>query len=163
MKFYPVIIVLHIVFAGMWLTGFLLGPLFRSAIKKNRNKPGEKKLISLYLFYLNLLGMVSAIGILLTGISMVALNSGYGFFQFSENHWLVAKQIIMIAILAIIGGQVIPTAKKIRVCLGKDLENSTLLSDEGYRALHKLFMLSTFIDILVLINFLLAVTHNYFG
>jgi hypothetical protein len=163
MLYYPGIIVMHIIFAGMWLTSFLSSPILKSAISRNKNKAGERKFISLYLLYTNLLGMVAAIGILFSGIMMIALNPAYGFFQMSANHWLATKQILMVAILVLIGAFIVPTAKKLRLSIGDDLENSSQLSEEGYVELHKLFKLSAAIDLLVLINFLLAITHNYLG
>jgi uncharacterized membrane protein len=163
MEYYPIIIVLHIIFAGMWLTSFFSGSLFKSAISKNKSKSGEKKFIHLYLFYSNLLGMISSTGILITGIVLVIMNPEYGFFRMTSNHWLATKQIIMITILIIIGGFIVPTAKKLRLSIDADLENSSPLSEEGYKNLYKLFKLSLAINVLVLINFFLALTHNYLG
>jgi uncharacterized membrane protein len=163
MEYYPLIIVLHIVFAGMWLTSFLLSPLFKSAIYSSKNKIGEKKFIHFYLIYSNLLGIVSSIGVLVTGIVLVILNPGFGFFSMSANHWLATKQIIMVVILVIIGGFIVPTAKKLRLSIGADLENASQLSEESYKDLNKLFKLGLAINVLVLINFLLALTHNYLG
>lgn len=162
MEFYPTIITLHIIFAGIWLSSFVSDPFLKSTITKNKNKSGEKKFINLYLNFSSRLGMIAALGILITGIVMVSMNSGYGFFRMSSNHWLATKQIIMVAILVILGVYIIPTSKKLRTIIGQDLENNAPISDEGYASLHKLFKLETTIGILVLINFLLAVTHIYY-
>ena len=91
MYFYT-ILTLHIVFAGMWLLNFVSEPVLRSQIVNNKNKSGERKFISLYLTFANFLGMIGAIGILVTGIALV-LNSSYGFFRMTDNHWLATKQI----------------------------------------------------------------------
>jgi len=152
----------HLIFAGIWLINFLTDFILRRYIIKSRNKIGEKKLIHLYLTFANLLGMIGAIGILLTGIILVSLNSSYGFFQTSANHWLTAKQILMTILLIILGVFVIPTAKRVRSAIGKDLENQSILSEDGYKHLHELFKLNTTINIIVLINFLLAITHRFF-
>ena len=68
---------------------------------------------------LNLFGMIGAIGILITGITMVVQNPAYGFFSMSSNHWLATKQILMVVLLIILGGFIIPTAKKLELPLGK--------------------------------------------
>ncbi len=81
--YYYTILTLHIVFAGIWLINFATEPVLRWQILTNKNKSGERKFISLYLTFANLLGMIGAIGILTTGITLV-LNSGYGFFRFSS-------------------------------------------------------------------------------
>ncbi len=163
MEFYPSIITLHIIFAGMWLSSFVSHPFLKSTIIRNKNKNGEKKFIHLYLTFSSRLGMITSLGILITGIIMVSMNPGYGFFQMSANHWLATKQIIMVAILVILGAYIIPTSKKLRTVIGQDLDNNAPISEEGYKSLYKLFKLGTTIGILVLINFLLAITHIYFG
>ena len=162
MEFYPTLIALHIIFAGMWLSSFVSHPFLKSTIKKNKNKSGEKKFINFYLNFSSRMGMITALGILITGIIMVAMNPGYGFFQMSANHWLATKQIIMVAILVILGAYIIPTSKKLRAIIGEDLESNAPITDAGYQSLYKLFNLGTTIGILVLINFLLAVTHIYY-
>jgi len=107
--------------------------------------------------------MIGAIGILITGIIMVTQNPAYGFFSMSSNHWLATKQILMVILLIILGGFIIPTAKKVRAAIGKDLENQEMIDEAGYKNLQKLFKLNTAINIIVLINFLLAITHRFLG
>jgi uncharacterized membrane protein len=141
---------------------FISAPVIKSFIIKNKQKQGERKFITLYLSLINLPGMIGATGILISGITMTALNPGYGFFQMTANHWLAAKQIIMIVLLLIIFVYVIPIAKKIRAALGNDLESSSQISEAGYRHLAKMYKLSSIINYLVLLNFLLAVTHRFF-
>ena len=162
MTYYFTILTLHIVFAGIWLVNFFSDPILKGFIVKNKNKNGEKKFIHLYLTMGNFFGMIGSTGILITGITMVSLNPNYGFFQMSGNHWLTSKQIIMVVILIVIGALLIPTAKKIRTALGDDLESNSPISDDGYNNLSKLFKINTVINILVIINFLFAITHRYF-
>lgn len=163
MEFYPTLYTLHIIFAGIWLINLVSDSFLKGVISKNKHKSGERKFISLYLTFVNLFGMIGSTGILISGILITAMNPGYGFFQMSGNHWLAAKQIIMVVILLIIFVFVIPQAKKIRISLGKDLETSEGVSEEGYRLLTKLFKINTAINLLVLINFLFAITHRYLG
>jgi len=154
---------LHVVFAGMWLINFLSDSILRRYVVSNKNKIGEKKFIHLYLTFANLFGMIGAIGILLTGITAVILSGSYGFFQMNANHWLTTKQILMVALLIVLGAFVIPTAKKVRQAIGKDLENKDSVNEDGYKNLQKLFKLNTVINVIVLINFLLAITHRWFS
>lgn len=152
----------HLIFAGIWLINFLTDFILRGYIIKNRNKNGEKKFVHLYLTFANLLGMIGAAGILITGITLVSLNSSFGYFQTAANHWLTAKQVLMTLLLIILAVFIIPTAKKVRTAIGKDLESPSAISDEGYKYLHELFKLNTTINVIVLINFLLAITHRFF-
>jgi hypothetical protein len=160
---YLLIVHLHIVFAGIWLVNFISDIFLRGFINKNKNKTGEKKLVSFYLSFTNLFGMIGSIGILITGILIITQNSGFGFFQMTANHWLTTKQLLMVVLLLVIGSLVIPTAKKVRTAIGNDLENQNLISTDGYSNLQKLFKINTVINIIVLINFLLAITHRYFS
>lgn len=158
---YLLIIKLHIIFAGMWLINLAAYPILRSSVVHNKNKSGEKKFIHLYLTFANLFGMIGGLGILVTGISMVAENPFYGFFQFTANHWLATKQILMVILLIILGSIIIPTSKKVRSAIGTDFEKTEQLSDNDYNNLNKLFKWNTVINIIVLINFLLAITHSF--
>ena len=158
---YLLIIKLHIIFAGMWLINLAAYPILRSATVNNKNKSGEKKFIHLYLTFANLFGMIGGLGILATGISMVTENSLYGFFQFTSNHWLATKQILMVVLLIILGAVIIPTSKKVRAAIGSDFEKNEQLSDDVYKNLNKLFKWNVVINFIVLINFLLAITHNF--
>lgn len=163
MQFYPTLVTFHILFAGIWLLNLFVNSLFKKLISNNKHRSGEKKFIKLYLSMTNQLGMIGAVGILLTGIFMTMMNPGYGFFQMSANHWLVSKQIIMVILLAIIFLFVIPQSKKIKASLGEDLESNSPISEEGYANLNKMYRLGLIINILVVINFLFAVTHRFMG
>ena len=157
---YSTLVTLHIIFAGIWISNLLADSFFRKQIITSKNSSDERKFINIYLKFINFLSSISATGILLTGILLV-LNSGYGFFRMTDNHWLATKQILMVVLLLIIGTIIIPTAKKLRVSLGSDYENN--LSDESRSLLKKLFNFNTIINIIVIINFLLAITHRYIG
>ncbi|MEW6195752.1 MAG: hypothetical protein AB1521_11415 [Bacteroidota bacterium] len=159
---YVLIKTLHILFAGIWMTGLIIDSLLRSAVSLNKHKSGEKKFIRLYLNVTNILGIIGSSGILVSGIILVT-NSGYQFFQMDAQHWLTTKQIIMVIMLVIIFSLIIPTAKKIKTALGEDLESNQVISEEGYKNLYKLYKLNTVVNVLVLINFLLAATHWLIG
>jgi len=160
--FYLLIMKFHIVFAGMWLINLAVYPVLRKSVLQNKNKSGEKKLIHLYLTFGNLFGMIGGLGIILTGIFMVTDNPLYGFFQFTTNHWLASKQVLMVLLLIILGSIIIPTSKKIRAAIGTDFEKNEQLSEDLYNNLYKLFKWNIVINLIVLINFLLAITHNFF-
>lgn len=163
MTFYPILVTIHILFAGIWLANFLSDYILRGYIKNNQMKFGERKFIKLYLNYINIIGIVGSLGILITGISVVLLNPGFEFFQVTANHWLITKQVIMVFILFIIGAKVIPAAKKVRLELGENLENSETLKPVVYENLKKLYRLNSVINLLVIINILLALSRHFIG
>jgi len=156
MTFYPALVTIHIMFAGIWLANFLSDYILRSYIKSNRMKFGERN-------YINIIGIVGSMGILITGILVVLLNPGFEFFQVTANHWLITKQVIMVFILFIIGAKVIPAAKRVRLELGENLENSETLKPVVYENLKKLYRLNSLINLLVIINILLALSRHFMG
>lgn len=163
MQYWLLILSLHIAFSGIWLVNFIADPIFRNSITKAKGKAGEDNLISLYLRVVNLLGMLGALGILITGIILVLINPGYQFFQFSANHWLTTKQIIMIVILILLGWKLIPTAKKLRLSITNDLNSPVEDKTEVHNNLKKLYSLNFQMNILVLLNFLLAITRFFYS
>lgn len=152
MDIYTLYITLHIIFAGIWLSFFAVEFILRGKINKgiavNENT-------SNYLMFTNVFGISGSIGILITGILLV-INSDYGFFDITSNHWLAAKQIILVSIFGFTGGMVIPTAKKIRSAMEKKSED--LLN----KNLKKIFRVNLIINILVIINLLFAITHKFY-
>lgn len=163
MQFYPFILSLHIVFAGVWLVNLLVELYFKKSINASVGKPSETGLVSLYLKFVNIVGIIGAAGILVTGILMVVLNPGYQFFQFTANHWLTTKQIVMVVILILLFWKLIPTAKKLRLEIAKDL-SSPVDDKSGLRTnLKKLYSLNFQMNILVVINFLMAITRVFYS
>lgn len=159
MEYYTTLVTLHIIFAGGWLLSFITDSILKRLIKAKKDNTETRILINIYLKTTGLLGLISANGILLTGILMVVINPGYNFFDMSANHWLATKQILMIVLLIVIFVFVIPTAKQIR----NQMELQVQLSDDFYKYLNKIFKLNLIVNIIVLLNFLFAITHRYIG
>ena len=153
MNMFPIYITLHIIFAGIWLSFFIVELILRSRISKEIS-PRENA--ANYLTFTNVFGNTGAIGILLTGILLV-VNSGYGFFDMSSNHWLASKQIILVVILIVTFAMVIPTMGKVR----EDLKNDSQTLPKSN--LKKLFKANLIINILVLLNFLFAITRHLYS
>lgn len=152
MQFYPVLITFHIVFAGMWLLNAIIDYRYRSKILIAEKGILKNAYINDYLSTTNLIGILSSSGILVTGVLMVLMMPHFGFFEFTANHWLVSKQIIFIVIYAIIFAMLIPAAKKLRAAGNEEEQNG---------ALKKVFSLQTTIDVLVLLNFLFALSRHF--
>jgi hypothetical protein len=105
------------------------------------------------------LGIIGAVGILVTGIWMILMDVGYGFFDFSGNHWLATKQIVMVVILILLGWKLIPTAKKVRLAISDELKSPVDDKSNVHENLKKLYSVGFQINLLVIINFLMAVTR----
>jgi len=163
MEYYPTLVTIHIIFAGGWLISFITDSILKKSISNKKNIFESKMVIILYLKVTNQLGMIGASGILFTGILMVILNPGYGFFSMSANHWLATKQILMVVLLLIIFVFIIPTARKIRNELQNNLETNQNSFEDINKYLTKLYKLNKIVNFIVLLNFLFAITHRFIG
>ncbi len=153
MNIYPTYIALHIIFAGVWLAFFIIEITLRGRINKEIS---VNENVRNYLKFTNIFGISGSIGVLITG-TLLVVNSGYGFFDMSSNHWLATKQMILAIILIINFSLLMPTARKIN----KEIkENSKTLSKNN---LKKVFKANIIINILVFINFLFAITYRFYS
>jgi len=153
MGFYNTIVTIHILCVGVWITNGITGPLAKKVLSSDNDS--GKKLIRFILKYSNIAGLIGSMGLLITGVAMVLMNPAYGFFEFSANHWLVTKQLIMLVILWMVFSQIIPTAKKVRLALESDATEETMAG------VGKLGKTAQIVLILVAVNILLALSKNF--
>ena len=157
MFYYPTIVTLHIIFAGIWLIFFAADIIIKKQYRDTTISEVQNELILLYLQLSNLFGMVGSIGIVATGIILVILNPGYGFFDMSHAHWLATKQIFFVLILLITFFKLIPKSKKLSNILA---EGNSEEVNKQFEAVVKINMVVT---ILVILNFIFAITHRFIG
>jgi len=152
---------IHIISVIVWLGVIPTDLLLRKIIRDKKGTESEKTLLSFWLKLTNLRGMVGLTGILITGITL-SITVGYGFFQFASgaNHWLYTKQFIIVIVIILIGVFVIPTAKKIRLEIEKSIAENSTLTEETYKNISKLGKILTTINILIVLNLLLALIRN---
>lgn len=162
---HSILLVIHILSAVIWLGFFPIEIIMRRKIIKlsmrtdTQSETGFlRSLISDYLQLNSLTGKIGLIGILLTGILLTSFLPYYSFFNFTANHWLATKQIIMIIILIFVGTIYMSRAKKLRLSLSM---NESFITEEVVFLVKKFGWISLAIHILVLINFLLAITHRF--
>lgn len=157
MKFYPTYITLHIIFAGIWLIFFAADIILKRQIENSDNSEIKHKFISLYLQFTNLFGIVGSVGIAITGIILVILNPGYGFFDMSHAHWLATKQILFVIILLNTFLRIIPASKKLR---GFIEQNDEANISSQFSAITKMNLL---ISVIVILNLVFAITHRFYS
>lgn len=157
MKYYSTYVTLHIIFAGMWLIFFAAEIILKNQIENSSETKIKSKLISLYLQFTNLFGIVGSVGIAITGIIMVLLNPSWGFFDMSHAHWLATKQILFVIILLNTFLRIIPASKKLRTLMTQDDTDATYIQ---YRSVVKLNLI---INVLVILNFVFAITHRFYS
>jgi hypothetical protein len=149
---YGILVTIHIILAGLWLSNILFS-LFLKLKYTNDYSESDKSLLSFFLKYGNVIGIIGATGVLVTGIIVILLNPAYGFFVFSNNHWLASKQVVMVGILGVIFTMLIPTAKAVR---------QQIIEGNGFNEalLKKLSKVNWTINILVILNLLFALSRR---
>jgi hypothetical protein len=150
-------VTLHIIFAGMWLIFFAAEIILKNQIENATKVDIKNKLMSIYLQFTNLFGIVGSVGIAVTGIIMVLLNPSWGFFDMSQAHWLATKQILFVIILLNTFLRIIPASKKLRTLMSQDDNDATYVQ---YRSVVKLNLI---INVLVILNFVFAITHRFYS
>jgi len=156
-----IVLVIHILSAVLWLSFLPIDFILRKNIRESKNISIQKNQIKLWLNTSNLLGITGMSGILVTGIILVSTSSIYSFFQFSSIHWLATKQVIMVILIIITFAFLIPNAKKLSSEIEKDLEVNSNLDESIIIKMGKVGKILSVMNVLVLVNFLLAVTHKF--
>lgn len=150
---YNFLLTIHIIAAGIWLTNFVFSSLITKHLVKINLKQNAE-LVKFYLQYSNILGMIGSLTILITGVFLVLSSNYFGFFQMSANHWLTSKQIIMVVILLLTFLSLIPKSKKLKAVLAGNNDS------DGQNELKAFNKVNLILNILVLINFLFAISHQ---
>jgi hypothetical protein len=157
MQHYQTIVSIHILFAGMWVIFFAADIFLKRQVREARREAVQNKFISLYLQFTNLFGIVGSVGIAITGIIIVMLNPGYGFFDMSHSHWLATKQIIFVLILLNTFLRIIPQSKKLRRMINEGDSENIFLQFENVSKINLL------INILVILNLVFALTYRFYS
>ncbi|MGB9665477.1 MAG: hypothetical protein ACPL25_11260 [Ignavibacteria bacterium] len=152
-QMYPIILLLHILSAVIWLGFFPVEISLIKSIKKENSKDIKNSLMTKLLSLTNLTGMIGSIGILFTGIILVLISPLFHFFEMKANHWLTTKQFIILIILLITFVFIIPISKKIKSSMNENYVESSFKKFVRWSYTEK---------ILVLINFLLAFLHRFY-
>lgn len=152
---YNFLLTIHIIAAGVWLSNLIFSSLLSKQLSEI-NLKSNSFTVKFYLQYSNILGMVGALLILFTGIFLVVTSSHFGFFDMKSNHWLATKQMIMVVILLLTFLSLIPKAKKLKSVLAGSSDS------DGQSELKAFNKINLILNVLVVINFLLAITHRFY-
>ncbi len=170
MFIHSVLLVIHVLSAVIWLGFFPVEIFLRKNIlqKLTKNKSSDpdecsNEMISNYLNLSSLTGKIGLIGILFTGVTLTIYLPYYSLFDFSDNHWLAAKQVVMVVIILLVGFVFMKRSKELRMELTQNSSKTENLSERKNELVRKLGGVSTIINILVLLNFLFAITKRFLG
>lgn len=158
---YFIVRAIHVISVIVWLGVIPTDLLLRKTIRAKKGTESEKTLLSFWLKITNLGGMAGATGIILSGM-FLSISMNYGFFQFASgaNHWLYTKQFVITIVMILIGAVGIPTAKKIRLGIEESVAENSHLSEEVYKKIALLEKVLTAVNLLIVINLLLALTKD---
>ena len=157
-KLYPLILLIHVLSAIIWLGFFPVQISYIKSITSEFDWDVKQALLKNFLKVTNTLGMIGATGIVLTGIILVLLNPVYNFFEFKANHWLTTKQFVILIILFIIITRIIPLSKNLKINMMDSQKDNKIFT----RNFNKLIRLLSIEKVLVFINFLLAYLHRFY-
>lgn len=154
-----VLLVIHIICAGLWIAQFVTTFVFERMIRANEGKPAELTLILAQIKVSGLAGMIAGNGILLTGLGLTAL-SHYGLLGIGGTVtplWLFIKQIVLIILMVIVFVGINPIAMRLQKQITVAADGSTLATPEMRADLSRVRKIVYIHDAFVLVNIILAV------
>jgi hypothetical protein len=153
-----ILLALHIVAAGFWISQFIAERATRVRLKDERGRPNS---IALMMQRGRVIGMLGSIGgplILLTGLGLLAVN-GYAFLGIGgyTPPWLFAKQVIALAALAIVFVWIQPRDKRLTAAFEAAATGDSHVTPEMLALEKQMVQISHVNHLIVLINIVLAV------
>jgi hypothetical protein len=154
-----ILLVIHIIAAGLWISGtaaeFILGRI----IKANQGKPGELPLMSATVQYLGVAGGIAGPVILLSGLGLTWVD-GLGVLGLGGSVtplWLFIKQIVYIILLVIVMAGITPVATRLRKQFAEATSGEASVTPEIRSLYGRLRLYANVHNLFVLVNIVLAV------
>ncbi len=154
-----VLLVIHIICAGLWIAQFVTTLVFERLIRTNEGKPAELTLMTAQIRVSSTAGMIAGNGILLTGLALLATEH-LGFLGIGGSVtplWLFIKQIVYIILLVIVFVGINPLAARLQKQIAVASDGNSLATSEMRAQLNRLRMIVYAHDAFVLLNIVLAV------
>ena len=154
-----ILLVIHIICAGLWVAQFVITFVFERLIHVNQGKPAELTLMAAQIRLGSTAGMIAGNGILLTGLALIATEH-HGFLGIGGSItplWLFIKQIVYIILLLIVFVGINPMAARLNQQIASAADGNTLATSEMRLQLNRIRMVIYAHDAFVLLNIILAV------
>jgi hypothetical protein len=153
-----ILLALHIIAAGIWIAQLAAEAGFVAVMRGSQGKPIELPLLMAQGRVISFMGQVGGIGILLTGFGLLwASNLSFlGIGGFTPT-WLLIKQIVYLAAMLIVFVALVPQQRKIMPKIIEAARGTPTVTPEIRQLNTRLTWISRFIDLLVLVNIILAV------
>jgi hypothetical protein len=153
-----ILIALHIISAGIWIAQVAADFAFAGVMRGSKGKPIELPLMMAQGRVVGFLGQVGGIGILLTGFGLIWVDglSFLGIGGFTPT-WLLIKQIVYLVAMGIVFFFIVPTQRKIVPQFIEAARGTPSVTPEIRQLSAQLTNASRLINLLVLVNIVLAV------
>lgn len=151
---------IHIFSYIAWLAAFAGSLFFAWKTGKAFQSPGEKRFMRLERKATSIGAHIGALGILISGGAMASIPSGpqWGWFNFELYGWLAVKQVIFLAILALVGFS-IKRSRDFKKQLKKS--DNEPIGSESRKKWRQAYDLSIFVYFLVVVNTLLGLAKPF--
>ena len=154
--------IFHVLFASMTLGLMPVGIIMMGRMKKAQGTPAEMATMGNMLALGKTMGMLGALGLLITGGALVGIES-YKWFSFSDFPWLAWKQTAFTLILIVSLGLVMPASKKMGGLIAARMASGEMTATDEIRALGaKIGMFSIVMNLLGLTAMTLGVSKGIF-
>jgi len=152
------LLVIHIISAGFWISQLPVELIFRRMQKRAEGTPAELTLMTTSMQLLGGLGQFGGMGILITGLGLVILE-GLGFLGIggSTPTWLVIKQVIYLILLAMVFTLIRQGSERIAAALEQARAAGGVVTPEIRGLAERFGRIALTHNLLVLVNILLAV------
>ncbi len=153
-----ILLVLHIISAGIWIAQFPLEIIFRQMRKKAEGTPAELTILTTMLQLLGGMGQIGGMGVLITGLGLIGV-SGLGFLGLGAPTpaWLFIKQVIYLILLAMVFTLIRSASEKMEVALEKAQASNGVVTPEIRSLTDRVSQIALAHNALVLVNIVLAV------
>jgi hypothetical protein len=158
MSIRDILLALHIISAGVWIAQLAAEFAFRSVMRGSQGKPIELPLLMARVRVVNFMGQAGGIGILLTGFALLWTDnlSFLGIGGFTPT-WLLIKQIVYLVAMLIAFLFIVPTQRKLVPQFIEAARGTPTVTPEIRRLSEQMTNASRLINLLVLVNIVLAV------
>lgn len=152
------LLVIHIISAGFWISQFLVEFVFRRLQKRAEGTPTELTLMTTSMQLLGSLGQLGGMGILLTGLGLVILE-GLGFLGIGgpTPTWLVIKQVIYLILLGMVFTLIRRGSERLEGLLEQAKTADGIVTPEIREQAAGFGKIALLHNLLVLVNIILAV------
>ena len=153
-----ILLTFHIISAGIWISQFPLSLLLNQVTKRMAGTPGERAITMARGQLLGGLGQYGGMGILITGLGLILLE-GLGFLGIGgpTPAWLMIKQVIYVIALILVFAVIQPAGKRAALAMQQAAQSGGPVSEEARAAARRAEQVSHLLNLLVLVNIILAV------